>query len=249
MYSQRPKIALLGVLPVPLGDWSKSHHLLDFIYIGEIKIFQDDLESFLKVAKRFKLEGLLNEDVDHTINSSPNEKFTQSLVKEEDIPSPVIQEKTKTHNAEQEQERSLFSSDNDIIKEEVDEVPVLNEENIKISVADEEKNDLNETINLYLKRREDGYWSCTLCDNYLNKKKQRAMNHIEAAHLEGVSLPCPLCDRILKSRKALESHKYRIHKETQDSDSLAAWRASRSKSILIEKLGSDAYHRNKDIFI
>ena len=104
---------------------SEIMNLLDFVYNGEIKIFQDDLESFLKVAKRFKLEGLLNEDVDHTINSSPIEKFKQSLVKEEDIPSPVIQEKTKTHNAElQEQELSPFSSDKDIIKEEVEEVPV-----------------------------------------------------------------------------------------------------------------------------
>ena len=174
-------------------------NLLDYIYNGEVNVLQEDLDRFLKVAKRFKLEGLLNEEVDDNINSSPNEMCNQSLVKEEDLPScSVIQESSNTHNAEfEEQEHS----------------PSSNDENIKISVTDEEKNDLNETINLYLERRKDGNWSCTLCDNYLNKKKQRAMNHIEATHLEGFSLSCPLCDKILKSRKSLESHKYRIHKE------------------------------------
>ena len=41
------------------------HNILDYIYNGEIQIFQDDLNSFLATAKRFQLEGLNKEQEDN----------------------------------------------------------------------------------------------------------------------------------------------------------------------------------------
>ena len=41
------------------------HNILDYIYNGEIQIFQDDLDSFLAAAKRFQLEGLNKEQEDN----------------------------------------------------------------------------------------------------------------------------------------------------------------------------------------
>jgi len=43
-----------------LGNVSKRDLLkvLDFIYIGEVEIYQDDLERFISVAKRLQLNGL-----------------------------------------------------------------------------------------------------------------------------------------------------------------------------------------------
>ena len=35
--------------------------VLDYIYNGEVKIYQDDLDRFLTVAKRLKLDGLIGE--------------------------------------------------------------------------------------------------------------------------------------------------------------------------------------------
>ena len=37
--------------------------------------------------------------------------------------------------------------------------------------------------------------------------------HIESNHLEGVSIPCNLCDKILRSRDALRTHIKRNHKK------------------------------------
>ena len=37
---------------------SDISNILDYMYNGEVKIFQDDLERFLSVAQRFKLEGI-----------------------------------------------------------------------------------------------------------------------------------------------------------------------------------------------
>ena len=37
------------------------NNVLDYIYNGEIKIYQDNLDRFLNVAQRFKLEGLIGD--------------------------------------------------------------------------------------------------------------------------------------------------------------------------------------------
>ena len=37
-------------------------------------------------------------------------------------------------------------------------------------------------------------------------------NHIEANHLEGLSIPCDYCDKTCSSRKALGKHKIKYHK-------------------------------------
>ena len=36
-------------------------NMMDYMYNGELQIFQDDLDRFLNVAQRFKLEGLIND--------------------------------------------------------------------------------------------------------------------------------------------------------------------------------------------
>ena len=51
---------------------------------------------------------------------------------------------------------------------------------------------------------------CKVCG-----KEGQAMaitNHIEANHLDGVSVPCNLCEKILRSRAALRTHISRYHK-------------------------------------
>ena len=36
-------------------------NMMDYIYNGELQIFQDDLDQFLKVAQRLKIEGLMTD--------------------------------------------------------------------------------------------------------------------------------------------------------------------------------------------
>ena len=38
------------------------------------------------------------------------------------------------------------------------------------------------------------------------------MNHIEANHIAGVSIPCDLCGQVVKTRHALMQHKSRHHR-------------------------------------
>ena len=68
-------------------------NVMDYIYNGELQIFQEDLDRFLNIAQRFKLEGLLTDpdaDQEEEINNVPF-KNEQSLIQEEivkSIPKP-----------------------------------------------------------------------------------------------------------------------------------------------------------------
>ena len=50
-------------------------NVLDYIYNGEVKIYQEELDRFLTVAQRFKLEGLLeSQDNEYNGYARPNIK-------------------------------------------------------------------------------------------------------------------------------------------------------------------------------
>ena len=51
---------------------------------------------------------------------------------------------------------------------------------------------------------------CKMCGKEGRSKDMR--NHIEANHLEGISIPCHHCDKTFSSRASLEMHKSRFHK-------------------------------------
>ena len=42
-------------------SYQDLQNVLDYVYNGELKIYQDDLDRFLLVAQRLKLEGLLGQ--------------------------------------------------------------------------------------------------------------------------------------------------------------------------------------------
>ena len=60
-------------------------------------------------------------------------------------------------------------------------------------------------------KRQERAKICKVCgkEGHGNYIKQ----HIESNHMEGVSLPCQLCDKLLRSRHALSNHISRYHKE------------------------------------
>ena len=56
-------------------------------------------------------------------------------------------------------------------------------------------------------------WTAMICK--VCRKEGRLTNirdHIEANHLEGITIPCNLCNKVLSSRNALGFHKSNKHK-------------------------------------
>ena len=80
--------------------------------------------------------------------------------------------------------------------------------------------ELEETVKAMVETSEnliqEGKWQkgakiCKACGK--EGQSSNIKQYIEANHLEGLSLPCNLCDKIFRSRKVLGNHISRNHKE------------------------------------
>ena len=58
-----PLLCLEGI------NFNEMNSILDYVYHGEVNIYQDDLDRFLNIAERLKLEGLMSDR-----NSAGDEK-------------------------------------------------------------------------------------------------------------------------------------------------------------------------------
>ena len=167
-------------------------NILDYIYNGEVNIFQEELDRFLSVAQRLKLEGLLGkEDKEEHSSDEVNQIFPP--LKEQSPPN-VKHEKYEQNSF------GNFATSSELV------IPTENDA-VKFVMSEEEKNNLAGTVDQHLERT-DGSWTCKICGKYAIKK-QHMQNHVEANHVEGLSLPCTLCGKTFRSRNTLFNHKSR----------------------------------------
>ena len=168
-------------------------NILDYIYIGEVKIFQEDVDKFLAIGQRFKLKGLLGDvQNDDPKDSTPQYKPVPPTVEPKDAFEIPIQ---KFHSS-----AVLATTDH---------------EGQKLSFTEDDQWNLNEKLNQLLEKTGDGRFQCTLCGKSF-KTKQQCQFHIEGLHLEGFSVACHLCGKIFRSRNSLSSHKTTKHKPGLD---------------------------------
>ena len=165
-------------------------NVMDYIYNGEVQIYQENLDKFLAVAQRLKLEGLIgdNNTMEELDNQYvPKEEFVQSIINEEQF---VV-----------ETEETLKS---------VNKAPKKKQENYVGTVAVEDNIFINEQIYQYLEGCSDGGYKCKLCGKTM-AKRDHLLNHIET-HMEGVSYNCSICQKSFRSRNSLSKHKSVYHK-------------------------------------
>ena len=168
-------------------------NVLDYIYNGEIQIFQDDLDRFLAVAQKFKLEGLLGGD-DQNEEIAYNDT---SNVKEEDIihdhKSHVLplQSETKQRNKPREQVLKVDGT-------------------ISLNANVNEPNDIDEKLMEHVVRLPNRTLQCKICGNTASKLSN-IKNHIET-HMDGLSFPCTICGITFRSRNYFKCHKSVFHR-------------------------------------
>ena len=165
-------------------------NVMDYIYNGEVQIYQENLDKFLAVAQRLKLEGLVgdNNTMEELDNQYvPKEEFVQSIINEEQF---VV-----------ETEETLKS---------VNKAPKKKQEKYVGTVAIEDNIFINEQIYQYLEGCSDGGYKCKLCGKTM-AKRDHLLNHIET-HMEGVSYNCSICQKSFRSRNSLSKHKSVYHK-------------------------------------
>jgi len=156
--------------------------VLDYIYHGEVQIYQEQLDRFLEVAQRLKLEGLTGNDGEQEMNDTLEEAvinveenyFTETETKKKEN---VIRKPRKLSQATMVAKNSAVAN-----TEEIDQ-----------------------KIGEYVIRGEDGIYSCGYCGKAGDRNIVHMRNHVET-HMEGLSFPCQSCDKKFRTRNALNIH-------------------------------------------
>ena len=169
-------------------DTEEIKLMMDYIYHGEVKIFQDNIERFLEIANKYHLEGLLSNDPD------PDKK------EEKDIPQNDETEFQKHANEEDTYSIGVSNvKENSLAYQEYSSINPMNAES-------EEK--FNELV-----VKENGLYHCTVCQKTFGHKTKMRL-HVET-HMTGLSYDCHLCGQHFRSRNSLNSHIY--HKRCSNS--------------------------------
>ena len=159
-------------------------NILDFIYNGEIQIYQDHLDQFLNIAQRFQLEGLLQGKEEN----EPTEQFKEDKTfTEKDTMDHVLEIETKGNIVKTQNDKKLVV------------VESAKFENIK---------ELDQTLNEMIERVDGGSGRICIPCGKLSRDITDARKHAEV-HIEGLSFPCLHCKKTFSTRN---SHSHHIRK-------------------------------------
>ena len=178
--------------------------ILDFLYYGEASIFQENLDSFLAIADELEVKGLMG-----TRNEGAMKEEIQKQVPKESEPKYSMLDVPKPENSRQILQTNSGQTSN--INNDCKKIVTLPGQFIG-SLPDLEelvKSMMARSQNPPIDNRQQKCFMCKVCekeDNSTNIKK-----HIESNHLEGVSIPCNICDKTFRSRRTLVLHKSQNH--------------------------------------
>jgi uncharacterized C2H2 Zn-finger protein len=177
--------------------------IVDFIYLGEANVYQEDLDSFLALADELELKGLAG-----------SQYSTQDNIKEEPkviTPAPNRKRQERKTIDLQVEEHSIVSEDwTEKYDSSVDNMSIMPVEDRQL-VLNTGMEDLKDRINSMIERTGEGVYSCTVCGK-INRSKKDLGRHVET-HIEGVSYPCNLCEKISRSSMGLINHVSRHHRK------------------------------------
>lgn len=209
-YKDKPLLYLKGV------SWQHLQSLLNFMYLGQVSVAQDDLASFLSTAEDLQVSGLTQRNSSQTKNQdrtqidttgrvfAENEEFPSAEVVKSAVVKPeVFQEENQVYEEDEYEDSDIFNVpgssemgwDHDASNKDLFESLT---ENLMTSVLDSTKGKL---------------WTCRICQKAV-KNKPNLQHHIEANHIEEEQnrYNCQFCDTRKSTYKALTKHMYKDHR-------------------------------------
>ena len=174
---------------------------LDFLYFGEANVYQENLDSFLAIAEELNLKGLTGQTsgdvLEEPKNPKPVHKIKEPFMKPTTYRNDLSNSEIQNANGEENASRALAIPTQFIASD--------------IQALDEKVKSLMERSQNMItsgKQRTTAY-ICKVCGKEGYPTSIR--NHIEANHLNGISLPCALCEKTFNSRFSLRYHKKSYH--------------------------------------
>ena len=190
---ENPLLCLDGI------TFSDLNNVMDYIYYGEVNVYQEDLERFLKIAERLRLEGLIGGD-------------DFKSIKQKDDTELIYHDTTQA-------KPEIFDDANQRVQEEVlekiqHETLVIPNQSNKIIINSEEFTNIEELdakILEHIEKTVNGNWMCNICEKNM-RFKSHAKEHVEI-HFDGLSFQCQQCNFVCRSRHALRIHTTLNHKK------------------------------------
>ena len=180
-------------------SFTELNSVLDYIYNGELQIFQEDLDRFMAIGQRLKLEGLLTEnDTKHTNEEQEAEEtyiegnqFVETMMDQSDsFDNKIEVEVNQNRNVKTKKYEN--ASTKTIIATNIDN-----------------EADVDQMIIENIAENEDGKKCCGVCGK-TSKTTQDLKRHVET-HIDGLSFSCQKCDKTFRSRESRRRHIMIIH--------------------------------------
>ena len=167
--------------------------ILDYIYNGEVNLFQEQLDSFLESAQKLEIEGLIGQE---------------GIAEETHHENELYQEKENVIPSAQTKHLAKMNDNKEVITRRQYRIPQNNDASM-IDVTTFTYEEIEEKTK-ELHQRIDGVWTCMVCD-YTSTKRDNVRKHVEK-HMDGLSYSCDLCDKEFRSNNTLNSHKSMVHR-------------------------------------
>ena len=183
--------------------------VVDFLYTGQANVLPEKLDSFLALAEDLKIKGLPQKDF-----SNDKENITKNVnyvLKRRDIVHESITDSTDLEPNVENASNYVAQSPIALSEEtpaQFMEMQALDEKVKSIMAKSQNKIKIGTKLNgtpMFGRS-----FICKVC----GKEGQftNIRDHIEAKHLEGISIPCNFCERTCISRYSLRYHTRRNHK-------------------------------------
>ena len=200
----------------PCENLYRNEFIPDFVYNGEIQIYNEYLDQFLDIAHRFKLKGLIQGDkeffsdrttTDFVENAHDKPRNPDLLARVGSSGSGVVIKKANMMVNE------FLSGKEDKYGFEVRNQMKTQEDGKIFSVKSldfEMINELDYKIDKMMYKVNDGSWQCVIYErSYDSNRKSHLKEHVESnhIHIDGLRFPCKFCDKTFRTRSSLRMHK------------------------------------------
>ena len=180
----QPLIYLSGVNAANLG------FVLDYIYHGEINIYQDQLDTFLETAQKLKIAGLQSNEqgLESKFEAQENDFYEEQEFVPSDRGSVAPPPLLSTN-------KSLANVKTNVVA--------------NFSLDTQDKHEIDMKVKELI-TKENGMFKCNSCGK-VGGDIRNMQRHVET-HIDGLAYPCQLCGKTFRSKNLFSNHRSRFHK-------------------------------------